>query len=210
MPLHPDDEGSTALVWMDELKVFQLPVVTDGKFTGLINEKDILSLRDVHRKIRDMKLPLQRFFAFDHQHMIEVIKILAVNNLTLLPVIDEKEQYIGSVTSHDLLSGMARISAIDNPGAIIVVEVGKMDYVLSEISRIVESNDAKILCMYVTTPDESTRIEVTLKINKRDIQHVLQTFNRYNYIVKASFSEDRDYFDDLKERYDSFMKYLNT
>lgn len=210
LPLHPDDEGSTALVWMDELKVFQLPVVNDGKYTGLVSEKDIYSMQDVHQKIGEMKLPLQRFFAFEHQHLIEVIKIIALNKLTLLPVIDEKEQYLGSVISYDLLTNLAAISAVDNPGAIIVIEVGRMDYMLSEIARIIESNDAKILCLYITAPAESTLIEITIKINKLDIQPILQTFNRYNYIIKASFSEDKDYYDDLRDRYDSLMKYLNT
>jgi len=59
----------------------------------------------------------------------------------------------------------------------------------------------------VSSPD-STKLEITIKINKIEINGLLQTFSRYNYIVKASFTESDD-FDDLKDRYDSFMNYLN-
>ncbi len=83
-----------------------------------------------------------------------------------------------------------------------------MDYSLSEIARIIESNDAKILSLFVHSWPESTKIEVTLKINRVELGAILQTFNRFNYNIKAIFSEQDD-LDDLRERYDSLMNYLN-
>jgi hypothetical protein len=97
---------------------------------------------------------------------------------------------------------------LNNPGGIIILELNDKDYLLTEIAQIVESNDAKVLGMYLTTFPDSTRIEITLKINKIDVGPVLQTFIRYNYTIKASFSEDT-YTESLQERYNSLMNYLN-
>jgi len=82
------------------------------------------------------------------------------------------------------------------------------DYSLSEISRIVESNDAKILSLYISSHTDSTKLEVTIKINRTDLSAIIQTFNRYNYTIKASFHQS-EYVDDLKDRFDSFMSFLN-
>jgi hypothetical protein len=79
---------------------------------------------------------------------------------------------------------------------------------LSEIARIVESNDAKILSSYISSHIDSTKLEVTIKINRTDLSAIIQTFNRYNYTIKASFHQS-EYVDDLKDRFDSFMSFLN-
>ena len=91
---------------------------------------------------------------------------------------------------------------------IIVLEINDKDYLLTEIAQIVESNDAKVLSMYITSHPDSTKFEVTLKINKMDVGSILQTFNRYDYIISASFTEDT-YTDNLQDRFDSLMNYLN-
>ena len=106
------------------------------------------------------------------------------------------------------MQGFAKITSVESPGGIIVLELNSKDYSLSEIANIIESNDAKVLGIYVSSFPDSTKLEVTIKLNKMDIKPVLQTFGRFNYSVKASFSEEQDN-DILKERFDSLMNYLN-
>jgi hypothetical protein len=101
------------------------------------------------------------------------------------------------------------MAAINQPGSIIVLEMSQNDYSLSEIAQIIESNDAKILSMYITASIDSTLMDVILKINKQDLGAIIQTFNRYNYSVKASYGEEEDP-EDLKDRFDSLMNYLNV
>jgi hypothetical protein len=84
----------------------------------------------------------------------------------------------------------------------------KNDYSLTQIASIVEGNDAKILSLYVNSLTDSTKIEVTLKVNKEDLSRILQTFYRYNYSVKASYHQS-DYDDDLKGKFDEFIRFLN-
>jgi hypothetical protein len=93
-------------------------------------------------------------------------------------------------------------------GGIIELELNKNDYSLTQIASIVEGNDAKILSCYVTSTPDSNKIEVTLKINREELTRILQTFNRYNYTVKASYHQ-AGFEDDLKTRFDEFMRFLN-
>lgn len=76
------------------------------------------------------------------------------------------------------------------------------------MSQIVESDNAQILSSYTRTFPDSTRMEVTLKVNKQDISNILATFLRYEYDVKATFNFT-DHNDNAKDRFDSFMNYLN-
>ena len=109
----------------------------------------------------------------------------------------------------DLLHYFSKLTAIEKPGGIIVLEMSQNDYELTEIAQIVESNNAKILSMYVSSATDSTKLEVTLKLNATDLTSIIQTFNRYEYTIKASFMEFDEQDDLYNTRYELFMKYLN-
>ena len=209
MPLRTSDTGNIALSWMDELHISHLPIVNNEKFLGLVSEKDIYEQNDPDEPLGGYQLSLVRPYVHDDQHLFEVIRIMSTMELTLLPVLDEHENYLGCITLSRLLKEFAQMGSIDQPGGIIVLQMNIADYSLHEISRIVESNDAKILSSNVSTFSESNMIEVTLKLNKIDVSPVLQTFNRYEYQISASFSEENNYDDLLKERFGALMNYLN-
>jgi hypothetical protein len=59
----------------------------------------------------------------------------------------------------------------------------------------------------MSTPD-STKIEVTLKINQMDLGRIIRSFERYDIVVKASYQRSSDE-DDMQFRYDALMNYLN-
>lgn len=208
--LKPSDSGAMALRLMDEQRVFHLPVVKHKNLLGLISETAINSMGNLNQTISDSKIPLIRPYVLYTQHFYDVIRIMASEQLSLVPVLDQKNHYLGCITIERLAGLMADISAVKQPGGIIVLEVNNQSYSLSEIARIVESNDAKVLSAYITSFPESSRLEVTIKVNVLDISSVIQTFNRYNYIITASFSEDSKMDDLLESRYESLMNYLNT
>ena len=207
-PVKPSDTGLDILGLMDEYRVSHLPVVEKVKLIGLISDSDIYDLNDFEESIEKHLNSFQKTYVSEHQHAFEVIKMMSGLKLSLIPVMDDKNNYIGSIEAMKLINYFAGFGAINNPGGIIVLEINENDYLLTEIAGIIESNDAKILSLYVTSHHDSTKLEVTLKVNKIDIRPMIQTFNRYNYIIKASYTEsDQD--STLQERFDSFMNYLN-
>ena len=208
LPLMTSDTGTNALSWMEEYRVLHLPIVNNREFLGLISEFDLHDLTDLSQPLGHIRLSLTAAVIYEYQHVFDVLKVFNEFKLTLLPVIDENNNYIGSITLHSIIERLGDIIPVGNVGGIIVLNVDQRSLVLSEIARIVESNDARILAMFVSTSPDSTEIEVSIKIDKMDISAIMQTFTRYNYSIKSSFSQGDDE-NDLRKRYDALMNYLN-
>lgn len=208
IPLKTSDTGEEALSMMDEFFVKHLPIVNNSQFLGLISEDDILN-HDMYEPVGSYLLSLNRAYVKQDDHFFEVMRVMSESQLTVIPVISKENDYLGLITLDNLLGTFANSASFNEPGSIIVLEMNKIDYSLSEIARIVESENATILSSFVTSESSSSVIEVTLKLNIQNIQSIIATFVRFDYTIKASFSE-ADYFDVLKDRYDSLMSYLNV
>ena len=208
VPLKISDSGVLALSLMEEYKTIHLPVVNSNLFFGLISEGDIYSYNQFEEAIGAHPINNPSISVRDDQHIYEVMNLMHEHTLSLIPVIDDRNHYVGSILASDLSLRLAEITGITNPGGIVVLEMNIHDYSLSEIAQIVETNNVKILNSFVNYFKESTKIEVTIKLNTTNIEPVLQTFMRYDYVIKASYTE-ADLNDNLSDRYDSLMNYLN-
>lgn len=207
-PLAPSDSASLALDLMDEFKVSHLAVVENGTLLGLVAESDLLDLDSPEEAIKQCPDQLFSTSVSEYDHIFDVVKLVADHRLTVIPVANEKQHFIGSISIAKLMTIIADLPMVSNPGGIIVLEMGIHDYSMTEIARMVENNDAKLLGTYVTSHPDSTMMQVTLKINRLDIQAILQTFDRFGYTVTASYDQgDRQ--EDLKDRFDLLMNYLN-
>ncbi len=209
LPLKTSDTGKTALSWMEEYKVSHLPIVNNQEFLGLISELDIYDLNSFDEPLGNHKLSLNNPYVFESQHIYDVLKLVNEQNLSLVPVLSEKGNYLGSITLQNLVKHFARALSVDNPGGILVLEMTYNNYSLTELAKIVEENDAKILSTFLINHTNSTKLDVFLKLNTVEISSILKTFERYDYYVKASYGHEDD-LDDLRERYDSLMNYLNV
>ena len=209
IPLKTSDTGRSALEWMEDFKILHLPIVNEQHYLGLISEFDINTSHKFDDPISSYDLSFQKTFVFEDQHIYEVVKVLQLYRLSLIPVVDADENYLGAITLQSLLEHFASTLSVVEPGGIIVLGINNHDYILSEIARIIESNDAKILSLIVSSDLGKDRLEVTIKINKRDISSILKTFERFSYEVLASFGAEDD-FDHLRQRYDSLMTYLKV
>jgi hypothetical protein len=138
-----------------------------------------------------------------------VIEIISRLKLTVIPVLEDEKTYLGLITLNDLMQYIELIFSVREPGGIIVLELNSVDYSLSEISQIVESNDAKILSLYVKSTFDSRKIELTIKINRNNLTSIIQTFLRYDYTIKTTYVREDDMKDMFEDRYNSFMRFLN-
>jgi len=209
VPLKTSDTVDTAISMLAEFKVAHLPVVNNNAYLALVSEDDLMSDVDLDTPVGNVKLGLPRLMISATQHIYDVIKMMSEHRLSLLPVVDKEENYIGVISLESLAVNMNKMAAVSQPGSVIVLEMSQNDYSMSEIAQIIESNDARILSMYITSSIDSTNMEVILKINKQDLGGIIQTFSRYNYTVKASYGQDENP-EDLRDRFDSLMNYLNV
>jgi acetoin utilization protein AcuB len=207
--LKTSDTGQTALNWMEIFRISHLPIVNNQDFLGLISDTDIYDTNQPDEPIGNHELTLLKPYVTDDQHLFEVIGLAARLRLTVVPVLDNKNHYMGVITTNDLIRYIAGISSMDQPGGILVLELIEQDYSLSQIAQIVEGNNIKVMSMYITSPPESTRLEVTLKVNATDLLALIKTFERYNYDVKTWVTTNDSIDKFYSERFDLLMKYLN-
>lgn len=207
VPLKTSDTGNTALQWMDENKVSHLPIVNGENYLGLISEKEILNQNNYDNPIGNHKLNLSKPFVTEHQHIYEILELFEKFSLSLIPVVDNNEKYIGIITLQKLLSYFSSSLSVNSPGGVIVLEISQNNYSLTEIANIVESNNAKVLSCFLGKHTNSSLVEVIIKISATEIEPILQTFARYDYTVKATFGKENNT-EDLKDHYDSLMNYL--
>lgn len=207
-PIKLADTGARVLRWMDEFKVNHLPIVEGGEYIGLISDADVLDLPSPEEAIGKQEIEPEKLFVKENQHIFDAIKLMSEANLSVIPVLDEQGKYLGSIAMSNLIEKMATITAANEPGSILVLEVDPANYSLSEIAQIVEGNSAKVLSLFVYRDSDSGMLDITLKINKTDIGGVVQTFQRYKYFIKSNFQVDQQYFDDLKSKYEAFMNFL--
>ncbi len=207
-PLTHSDTGEKVLRWMEEFKVSHLPVLKNGNFVGVISESDILDKLNTDDPLDVLFDHLPRPYVTKDAHIYEVLAKIAEHKLSIMPVLDQDESYIGCSSIHHIATLIANTGSIKENGGIIVLEVNNIDYSMAQIAQIVESNDAKILSSYIMSPSDSTKLEVTLKINRVELSSIIRTFERYDYVIKASYQKGQSD-GDIQFKYDALINYLN-
>ncbi len=207
-PLLHTDSGEKALVWMDEFQINHLPVLKNGNFVGLVSESELLDQSNLEPSLDTLFQHLPRPFAYADAHLFDLLQHFALFKLTVLPVLDRQEQFLGVISSQELLQFLAQTGGLNVAGAVLVLEMNAIDYTLAQISQIVESNQAKILNVFVNEIPDSTKIQVNLRINQQNLHSIIRTFERYDYKVLVSF-QNRDHQNELQERYQELMHYLS-
>lgn len=208
-PLRTSDSVQKALERMTEFKLSHLPIVNESQFLGLLAEDELIEVKDVETPIGSLSLSLLNPFVYEDAHIYDVIRLLNQLNLSVVPVLDYKKNYLGLIAAAHLLGYAADIFAVKEPGGIIVLEISNRNNSLSHMSQIVEADNAQILSSYVQAFPDSTKLEVTLKINKTELSGIIASFERYSYQVKAVFNSTKAD-DGTEDRFNSFMNYLNV
>lgn len=209
-PVKTSDTGNEAITLMEDYRISHLPIVNNRDFLGLVSDSDIFGMEDQNHALGSSALSLFSPFVYEYQHIYEVIELIARLKLTLVPVLNEGKEYLGAIIIHDLVQQFAHLTAADQPGGILVLNMTARDYSLSEIARLVEENDAKILSLYVSSGPDTTEIDVTIKLNVFDLSSIIRSFERYDYSIKASFRDDDKMETLYKDRFEEFMRYLNV
>ncbi|GAC1418650.1 MAG: hypothetical protein NVS9B7_03350 [Flavisolibacter sp.] len=206
--LHTDDTVYHALQLMNDYHVAHLPVVeadNSDKYLGIISEDQLLQSNEDYAlnqlQITDSTTSVQA-----NDHFLKALQTAVINKLSIVPVIEEK-RLLGIVTYNDLLRNTSEFMSLNEPGALIVLQLDSKNYSFSEINRIVESNDAQITQLNTYTDAETGISHVTLRVSKLEVSDIISTFQRYEYIVKYYFGEEL-YENELQTNYDNLMNYL--
>lgn len=207
-PLKLTDSGEKAVNWMTDFQVRHLPLVDAGQLVGVLSEDEVLNFSTPEKTIKANEPDLLPRWVYGNQHLYDVLKLVVDYDLSTIPVVNEKHEYQGLITIENLIKTLANTASVVQPGGVIVLELLPRDYALSEIARLIETENAVILSSFITSAVHKGNMELTLKINKLDLKHIVATLERFGYVVKSTFYES-DYIDSLKDSYDSLLSYLN-
>jgi acetoin utilization protein AcuB len=208
--LKTSDTGLDALNWMEAFRVSHLPIVNDRIFLGLISDTYIYDLNSAKEPLGNHRLSLMKPYVISHQHIYDVIEIASRLKLSIVPVLDPEKEFLGVITQHDLMHRFSELIAAHTPGGIIQIEVGARDYALSEMARIVEDSDSKILSLYASQDPVGSQLFITIKLNRTDMQSVINGFERYGYKIRAEYGADLQIDETARRNYESLIKYLSV
>jgi acetoin utilization protein AcuB len=160
------------------------------------------------RPVGSLSLSLHNPFVYEEQHIYDVIRLFYEQKLSVVPVLDSNKNYKGLISINTMMEYVATMTSVKEPGGIIILEITNRNNSLAHISQIVESDNAQILSSYVQSFPDSTKLEITLKLNRTDLSSIIASFLRYDYHVKATFNDTKSD-DGTSDRYDQLMNYLD-
>ena len=189
-----------------QLTYSHVPVLKDQVYLGCLSETDVYCF-EPQQVVSEVLYAIEGFFVRDSSMWLDVLEAFAQNNSNIMPVLDAENNYIGYYQLIDVISLFNRTPFFSEPGGIIVIEKGYTDFSFSEVSQIVESNNAKLLGAFVSKT-ENDLSQITLKIGNVGLSTILQEFRRYGYTI-ISGHEDDSFLRTLKERSAYLDTYLN-
>ncbi|OAB81723.1 CBS domain-containing protein [Cochleicola gelatinilyticus] len=190
----------------NQLTYSHIPVHKETVFMGSISETDALCFES-EQLLEDVQYSLEPFFVRKNTNWLDILEAFALHNSNIMPVLDEKNNYIGYYELGDIMNLFKETPFLSEAGGIIIVEKGMHDYSFSEVCQIVETNDAKMLGAFISKVENDV-VEITVKVSSTGMNSIMQTFRRYNYNIVSKHDEDK-FLEDLKERSDYLDKYLN-
>ncbi|RZJ59712.1 MAG: CBS domain-containing protein [Flavobacterium sp.] len=205
-PLRSTDSIGDVQDLFAEYPFSHFPVLEEGVYIGSAGAEDI-ELMDIDMTLNDMRYNLERFFVRDSAIWLDVLEVFAKNETNLLPVLSDDNKYLGYYEVTDLIKVFHETPFLKEAGGIIVVQKAIVDYSMSEVAQIVESNNGRLLGLFVSQAAMDT-LQITVKISLGGLSEILQTFRRYNYEIISEHQEDA-YLNTLKDRSDYLDKYLN-
>lgn len=205
--LNLKDSVLQALELMSEFHVMQLAVVADNKLLGMVSEDELMNV-DENLTVQTLEPHFAKAAVRANTHFMEAVQVINDQNLCIIPVVEPENVFVGVITATDLLKQLGKVTGASEPGGIIVLEMEQRSFSFSEISKLVETNDAQITQLNTYWDGASGSFFVTLKINKFEISDIVSTFQRYEYQIKYYFGEEL-YENELRSNYDHLMNYLS-
>ena len=193
---------------MADYHLMHLPVTHHETYIGLISEDDVLNATDDGQLLEQLEQQLLKLSVKASSHFLEAVQLCNSYGLSVIPVVEKEMEWVGAISSSDLLKYLGRMTGTDEPGGIIVLELEKANFSFSEICKLVETNDAQITQLNTFFDNQVQQLYVTIKLNRFEVSDIVATFQRYDYVVKYYFGEEL-YENELRINYDHLMNYLN-
>ena len=200
------DTGERALHLMHEFHVLHLPLVQRDSYVALVSEEDILDW-----DTPEQPLSLAEFLQFrpavnETAHPFDAVRLARQHQLSVIPVVNEHHHFAGVVPTGELFRYVTDQEMIQADGAVLVIDMDARQYSLAELAHLCEANDTRILGLHMRSKDD--QLELTIRVNSRDVQALGSTLERYGYAVRETYTTVGSE-DSLQHNLDAFMHYIS-
>lgn len=190
----------------NQLKYSHVPIQKDGVYLGCLSERDTYCFNK-EQKVNEVLYSIEGFFVRDNALWLNVLDSFASNDSNIMPVLDSENNYLGYYELSDIISLFKKTPFFSQPGGIIIVEKGCNDYSFSEICQILESNNVKLLGVFVSRI-KNDLVQITIKIENSSLTAIFESFRRYGYTIVTGHKDD-SFLKNLKDRSAYLDHYLN-
>lgn len=204
--LKQTDNVDRALQLMSECKNSHLPYLHNEIFSGFFSE-DFLLNYDYDTLLEEIRPEMVELKIDSNLPILELIKLFSRTEFELLPVFDSDQLFLGVIEKKEANVRFIETFALNDIGGIIEINLHNKEYSLTEISKIVEFEYAKIISLFLSY-DSQNQMHLTLKLDIAQISGVINSLERYGYEV-ASYFASEPVTNIEKDRYDLLMKYLS-
>jgi Mg/Co/Ni transporter MgtE len=203
---HPDDSIRVAKKLFQKQPFSHIAVLVEKKLLGVVSKNDLVALDQNSKKISDLMYMLSSFHANDTDSFLELLHLFATNETDTLPVLNKSKEFLGYLDLSEVLSLFSTTDFLSQEGVFLSLEKESSAYSMTEIAQIAETNEGKLLGVFVSKTKENTT-EITVKIDTKNADEIIQSFRRYDYTVRSSLRND-SYLEDLENRSNYLQKYL--
>lgn len=207
IPAQASDTVRSALKYMNDHEINEIPLVDGQEYLGLIEDKELMA-HEQEEYLADLDLKLNRKYLHQTEHLFNVLGRFSQWHISAIPVLDADEKYLGVLIQEEIADFYNKSFAFSNPGSIIVLEMDEDSYALSKLVQIIENEGGKILGIFVSKGENKEDIILTIKLSNLEVIGINSHLHRHNFNIKATYSE-REYVETLNERYNALMHYLN-
>ncbi|MEO7801690.1 MAG: CBS domain-containing protein [Ginsengibacter sp.] len=206
--LQLEDTVGRALQLISDFKTSHLPVVSENAYLGIISEEDLMDVSNKNVSIGTLQRDFIPVSIQENDHFLHAANLLNQFQTDIIPVINVEKNLVGIITAQSLLRVLGQFAGSEETGGLVVLEMERYQFAISEISRIVESNEATIMHLNTTVQSESGLLRVTIHVNKKEIAVIVAAFERYEYNVVYYFGEER-FENEIQSNYRHLMNYLD-
>lgn len=204
--LQTSERADVVQDFFNDTHLSHFPVLQQDEFMGSLSQNDAETFT-FDKDINQYKYTFESFHARPEIGLLDLIELFARHQTDVVPVLDQNNKYVGYYEVQDIIRIFNETPFLRDPGTTLIVEKEILDYSMSQVMQIVESNNGRVLGCFISDSTAST-VQISIKISSGGINEIIQTFRRYNYEIISEHQEDY-YLADLKDRSDYLKKYLS-
>ncbi|MGX6970751.1 CBS domain-containing protein [Vagococcus bubulae] len=200
--ISPETPVFEAMDLMKQKSIHRLPVIKNNQLVGLVTEGTIqeampskatsLSVYEVNYLLNKMTVSdvmIKEVYTITADQFIEeAIKIMREYNIGVLPVVDDKKEIKGIITSTDAFDAFLAITGYGENGTRVAISI-KDDHpgVLADLTKVLAQNlfnivqivvyrqEKNVIIVIQVVEKDATKLEKVLTDNKYDVIMCLET-----------------------------------